>query len=428
MRVTRRQWLGLIGAAGAATQLAGCALVGDVTALVVEVEPTRALIAVWASNALTVDLRVTTAAGAEVLTTSLAVDRRGHATVDLVDLTPATGYRVHLTASDDARFGPAAFVTAPADDDPRPMRFAVGADVDPSPEYVTAMFDTIAAAAPDLCVMLGDWPYTDNWPPAIERLDYERRHAEVRLAPSMQPWLRACSFRAIYDDHEFGNDWDGAARALDPRRHTTALAAWDAWFPRRGDGPRYRRWRWGALVECFLLDCRAYRSANTAVDGPDKTMLGAAQLRWLVDGVRASTAPFKLIFTSVPLDYGIGDDHWATFAHERDALLDALAADAPRGVLFVAGDQHWFASHVHRHGARELQVGPLARGPFAVPPPQPGVRARVEGYSVGLIDVTPEPRLRFRALDPDGAVLHDEAFTPDDLALIVAPRHPPRPE
>ena len=81
---------------------------------------------------------------------------------------------------------------------------------------------------------------------------------------------------------------------------------------------------------------------------------------WLIDGVTRSTATFKIIFTSVPLDFGIGIDHWAAFTTERNQLFDAFAG-VP-GVLFVSGDQHWFAAHQHARGIREFQVGPLARG------------------------------------------------------------------
>ena len=48
-------------------------------------------------------------------------------------------------------------------------------------------------------------------------------------------------------------------------------------------------------VDIFLLDDRWYRSANDALDGPDKTMFGAAQLAWLRDALIYSHAPVKLV-------------------------------------------------------------------------------------------------------------------------------------
>ena len=417
MRPSRRAILQGAGALGAAALLPGCGDPGALTALVLEVEPTRALIAAWSPSAATVDVVVTTAAGEGAAGATVRLDGHGHGVVDVAGLRPATAYVARVLAPDGGELGPLAFVTAPADDDPRPLRLMVGADVDEDVAYASPIFDTIAAAAPDLFVSLGDWPYADNGPSAFTRDAYEAKYVRGRLTPRFAPWLAASSFRAIYDDHEFANDWDGAARAADPARHAAALTAWDAWFPRRGDGPRYRRWRWGALCECFLLDCRNYRSANDAPDGPGKTMLGSVQRRWLVDGLRGSTAPFRLVFSSVPLDFGNADDHWAAFADERDAILGELAAARLPGMLWLSADQHWFAAHQHRDRVREFQVGPLSRGLLGPPPAVPGVQARASEYNVGVIELSPEPRLTFRAVGATGATLYQEAFSPDDLRL-----------
>lgn len=417
MPPSRRALLGGLGALGAARWLGGCGDAAPLTGLVLDVEPTRALVAVWSARAGAAEVRVERADGAPVAEARVTLDGRGHGAVDLTGLAPATRYHARLRCSDGGAYGPLAFVTAPADDDPRPARLLVSADVDPSAEFTSPIFDTIAAATPDLFVSLGDWPYADNGPPATTRDEYEERHAGARLEPRFAPWLAASSFRAIYDDHEFLNDWDGDNRAREPERHAAALAAWDAWFPRRTPGPRYQRWRWGGLCECFLLDCRTHRSANRAADGPDKTMLGSEQRRWLVDGVLGSTAPFRLVFSSVPLDHGEGDDHWASFAHERDAILDELAAARVPGLLWLSADQHWFAAHQHRHRVRELQVGPLSRGLPVLPAPRPGVLARVAAYNVGVLDLAPGPTLRFTALGADGATLYAESFTPADLTL-----------
>jgi alkaline phosphatase D len=280
------------------------------------------------------------------------------------------------------------------------------------------MFDTLAAAGADLFVSLGDWPYADNPPAPVDVAGYRAAHVLSRGAAKLQPWLHGTSVRAILDDHEVRNDWDAATALEDPDRHRAALQVWDEFCPRRGGGPRHRRWRWGAHVECFLPDCRSHRSPSMAPDGPDKTMLGAEQRAWLVDAITTSTAPFKLVFTSVPLDFGHGVDHWAGYLTERDAILDALAAAATPGVLFLSADQHWFGAHVHRLGAREIQVGPLARAPLPLPPLRPGVLARADEYNTGILDAD-ATGLRVRVLGASGAVLWDERFTPADLTLRV---------
>ena len=305
--------------------------------------------------------------------------------------------------------------TSPADDDPRPVRLAVSADCDPNPEFASGLLDAVAAAEPELMISLGDFPYTDNGPPAQTVAEYRARHAELRSHPPVRALLEACGLCGIYDDHEFRNDWDARFVGAEPERYAAAMQVWDEFFPLRApDGDiRYRSWRWGAHVECFLLDCRRFRSANNARDDERKTMLGAVQRQWLIDGVTRSTATFKLVLTSVALDHGAGTDHWVAFRTERDAILETLVG-VP-GVLFVSADQHWFASHRHALGVREIQVGPLARG-LGTPPVSspPSVVFRAVRYNAGIIDVDGE-QLTFSALGDDGEVFYRETLSATDL-------------
>ena len=310
--------------------------------------------------------------------------------------------------------------TAPAPTDTRAVRIAVGADVDPNPEFDSELVEHLLAAGPELFVSIGDFPYTDNGPPAMTLDEYRARHVEARTSLRVRRLLGSVGVRAIYDDHEFRNNWDAMYRAAESERYDAAMQAWNEFFPvpltvdsnKNYSVGNYRSWRWGANVECFLLDTREYRSANGAVDDANKTMLGATQLAWLIDGVRTSRAPFKIIFTSVPLDFGDGVDHWAGFTTERTAMFDALAG-VP-GVLFVSGDQHWFAAHRHDRGIRELQIGPLARGIGMPMRTAPGVLFRSEQYNVGLIDID-DASLTFSGLGADGTVFYKETLSVEDL-------------
>jgi alkaline phosphatase D len=59
-------------------------------------------------------------------------------------------------------------------------------------------------------------------------------------------------------------------------------------------------------VELFILDTRQYRSRNSEPDGPGKSMLGETQRRWLLDGLAASDAVWKVVVTSVTLSVPTG--------------------------------------------------------------------------------------------------------------------------
>ena len=408
MEPTRRDLFKLAGASAVGLALGCGASSGEIASAVVEPSGDRVTVAVWTQRSAARGAVAITGPDGKTRTTMLEL-HDGVGAVELDGLAPATVYQ--LAVSVDGATLDHRVRTAPADDDPAPARIAIIADIDPSPEFETDLFDQVVAQAPDLTIAIGDFPYTDNGPPAETLAEYRARHAEVRLHPPVRRLLAASAVRAIYDDHEFRNDWDAMRAAAEPARLTAALQCWDEFFPVAAEH-KYRNWRWGAHLECFLLDCRRYRSANAAPDDASKTMLGAEQLAWILDAVARSTAPFKLIFTSIPLDFGVGIDHWAAYKTERAVLFDGLL-DIP-GILFVTADQHWFAAHRHAYGIREIQIGPVARGILTPGPPVTGVLYRAQRYNAGIVDVAPDS-LTITGLGEAGEAFYTETFTPADL-------------
>jgi len=416
MQPTRRELLHLLGAGTAALAI-GC---GDdaapaIATAVLDPDEDSVMVAIWSLPPAGAATVVARAAGAVVSEDEVALDG-GIGRFELAGLAADTGYEIEIAVG--GAVANHRVRTAPRTEDLRPVRIAIGADCDPNPAFASGLLDAIVAADPEIMITIGDFPYTDNGPPAQTVAQYRERHAALRRHPPVRAMLEACGLCSMYDDHEFRNDWDAAFVAAEPERHAAALQVWDEFFPLRvpADQLRYRSWRWGAHLECFLLDCRHFRSANADPDDASKTMLGAPQLRWLIDGVTRSTATFKLVLTSVPLDFGRGDDHWASFTTERDAMFAALVGTP--GLLFVSGDQHWFASHRHAFGIREMQIGPLARGlgmPLGDPP---GVLFRSVRYNAGVIEVDGD-RLTFLALGDDGEVFYREALSVSDLTPIA---------
>ena len=401
----------MVGACG--DSLAG----SDAAAAVLEPTPTGFLVSVWVRAR---DERVTVAIVSDGLSTmrEVLLGDGGTGVVAFDDLEPATEYEVVIAAG-GAQLGPHRVRTAPSDDDARTVRIAIGADVDPNPEFDSDLVDHVLAAKPELLVTLGDFPYTDNGPPAQTLDEYRERHIQTRTAPRVRTLLEGVGVRAIYDDHEFRNNWDTARAATEATRYAAAVATWDEFFPLRdatGD-VRYRKFRWGANAECFLLDVRRFRSPNDQPDTVAKTMLGATQRQWLLDGLAASTAAFKLVLTPVPLDYTVDGDAWNGFLTERQQIFDAIVGMP--GVLFVSADQHYFAAYRHAYGIREFQVGPLARGLGTFGAAGPGVVFRAPRYNVGIVDIAHD-RLVFAGLGAGGERFYEETLTIDDLT----PRRP----
>ncbi len=414
--LTRRAWVRFVGASGLGLALGGCG--DDLTPArdggVAVLEPWAEgfLVAIWAARGDHARVVVRSEAGAIVAFHDVAlVDGLG--AIDLDGLDPDHAYEV-TTVSAVGPIGPNRVRTAPADEDPRPVRIAVSADFDPNPEFDSSLVANLLAAAPELFVSLGDFPYTDNGPVAKTVDEYRRRHLDLRTAWAGRLLLEGVGIRAIYDDHEFHNDWNPAFVEGEPARYAAAMQVWDEMFPVRDPigEIRYRSWRWGANVECFLLDCRRFRSRNDAPDDAAKQMLGATQRAWLVEGLARSTAAFKLVFTTVPLDFGNNNDSWIAFTTERALLLDALVGIP--GVMFVSADQHYFAAYRHAHGVREFQTGPLARGLGPFGPVGPGVLFRHAGYNAGLFEIFAD-RIEVTGLGPDGDAFYRETLTVADL-------------
>jgi phosphodiesterase/alkaline phosphatase D-like protein len=370
------------------------------------------LVSAWLQYARSVTIEVSDATG--VVQTATATITNEQAVAEITGLAASTSYQVAITADDGTLFTHTV-QTAPALDDTRPIRLAVSADLDAQPLFYSDLFEQIIASKPEVFVTIGDVPYTDNGPVAETVPEYRQRHGYMRTALHVRPWLEAMGVRAIYDDHEFRNDWDGVRAAAEPARYAAAMQVWDEFFPLSATPPvddvRYRTFRWGANVECFVLDCRRFRSGNDVPDDANKTMLGATQKAWFKAALAQSTATWKLVFTSVPLDFGNGDDHWASFSTEREELFDAIKALGTTGILFLSGDQHYFAAYSHSYGLREFQVGPLARGLGTIGRQAPGVLFREVRYNFGLLDITPDT-LTMSGVGPGGDVFYKETFSP----------------
>lgn len=76
-------------------------------------------------------------------------------------------------------------------------------------------------------------------------------------------------------------------------------------LPGQGGSTSYFQW---ADIDFFLLDDRYFRTPNRRKTG-GQTILGEAQIEWLMDALSASTAPFKMV--------AIGGQVLTTFAgHE----------------------------------------------------------------------------------------------------------------
>ncbi|MET9469198.1 alkaline phosphatase D family protein [Streptomyces sp. NPDC006544] len=315
---------------------------------------------------------------------------------DVRGLRPQTAYWYRFTAGGAVspvgrtRTAPAAETTTAG------VRFGVVSCANWESGYFSAYRHLAARSDLDAVLHLGDYIYeyrTGGYPeakyvvrqhqPAHEILtlaDYRTRHGTYKTDPDLQALHRAHPVIAIWDDHEIANDaWSGGAENHDPAtegefaaRAAAARRAYFEWMPVRTstEGTVYRRLRFGTLADLHLLDLRTFRSQQAgigsgAVDDPERTLTGRAQLDWLKAGLAGSQATWKLVGTSVmisPVAFGslpahllepltellglpegglaVNVDQWDGYTDDRKELLGHLTDRGIRNTVFLTGDIH----------------------------------------------------------------------------------------
>lgn len=268
--------------------------------------------------------------------------------------------------------------------------------------YFTA-YRRLAEDQPDLVLHLGDYQYEykknvyvsedgnvrdHQGPETVDLAGYRQRHAQYKTDEDLQAAHAVAPWLVIWDDHEVDNNWaDEIPENRDPEqwndtterflmRRTNAFQAfWENMPLRRPSAPGaeemkiYRRIQWGQLANFHMMDTRQYRDDQLAGDGWDenveerwdesRTITGAAQEKWLLDGFRHSTARWDVIGQQVffsqrdreeaPDVDDVSMDGWDGYAASRRRITQGWVDAGVRNPVVLTGD-------VHRHWASDVKV------------------------------------------------------------------------
>lgn len=259
------------------------------------------------------------------------------------------------------------------------------------------IFDSIGRESAHAFVMLGDNCYfgDDDHPTEAGMM---KAHLRTRRHPSVARLLRQTPTLAIYDDHDFGpNDADGNFAGRE-----RALASFTRMWAQSQYGTPAAGGIFSAIrigpIELFLTDGRYHR--NVA----GETVLGRVQFEWLLDRLRASSAPVKIIAsgTTVLAHHPFYHD-WESWHRsspdELEALLTTIEREDLRGVVFISGDLHMGqVRHItgREVGARqgpdfyEVTSSPLAIDPYnehVLWPEGPLIAQVYDRHNYGVIEV-----------------------------------------
>ncbi|MFM8283035.1 MAG: family 16 glycoside hydrolase [Planctomycetaceae bacterium] len=258
------------------------------------------------------------------------------------------------------------FRTAPRADEVQPLLFCITTchdfirrDDGPRGHKI---YPAMEALAPAFVIHAGDVEYYDKPDPWAFTIPLMRfKWGRLFALPRNRDFYAHTTSYFLKDDHDtLANDsWPGTRYGAVSFAEGARLFN-DEQFPSRV--PRYATVRWGRDLQIWLLEGRDARSPPTLPDGPEKTILGAAQKAWLLETLAASDAPFKVIVSPTPVvgpDRPRKQDNHAndTFAWEGRQLREAFAATP--GTLVVCGDRHWqYASVDDGSGLWEFGCGP----------------------------------------------------------------------
>ncbi|WP_229402582.1 alkaline phosphatase D family protein [Micromonospora okii] len=258
--------------------------------------------------------------------------------------------------------------------------------------YFTA-YRRLAETEPELILHLGDYQYEyakdtytvpggnprDHEGPETRTLaNYRQRHAQYKTDPDLRAAHAVAPWVVVFDDHEVENNWaDEVPEAPDAEFLARRAAAFQAYYenmplrrtsvPRGVDMQLYRRVRWGRLATFHMLDTRQYRDDQACGDGykscaaaadPARSITGAEQEAWLLDGFRRSDARWDILGQQVffaQRDNNAGPltvtsmDAWDGYVASRDRITRGWLAAGVRNPVVLTGD-------VHAHWASDLKL------------------------------------------------------------------------
>jgi alkaline phosphatase D len=303
--------------------------------------------------------------------------------------------------------------------------------------------------------------------------EFRGNYAYNLMDEHLRRFNAAVPMLAQWDDHEVTDNWYWEKRLDRDERYNEksvallaarGLRAFTEYMPvRRHPLERdriYGSFRYGPSLEVFRIDMRSYRGPNTdgreTAPGPDATLLGAAQMRWLRRALLASDATWKVIAADMPLGLIVWDDFRAQRGAEAVAqgdhgrplgreleiarLLRFIRAAGIANVVWLTADVHYTAAHYYDPNRAQFQEfapfwefvsGPLNAGTFGPSPLDHTFGPQVVFHKAppeGQANLPPSAGLQFfgqvdidgasevmtvRLKDLSGATLFTQELTPE---------------
>ena len=316
------------------------------------------------------------------------------------------------------------FKTAPVPDVPAEVVFTVvtgqGFHRRDDEKNGHKIYPLMQALEPSFFVHTGDIVYYDKRRPVahsveLARLKWNRMYA----LPFQRAFHNVVASYFIKDDHDTWQNDCWPTMKNDRMRDFTFKEGLGIFPEQVPMGQRtYRTVRWGKDLQIWLVEGRDFRSPNTMVDGPNKTIWGREQIAWFKRSVRESDATFRVLISPTPL---VGPDREnkkdnhsnKNFKYEGDILRKFISSQ--KNMMVVCGDRHWqYVTVDDATGLREYSTGPTSNahaGGFRAEYRGPEHRYLniVGGFLSGTVErLDGKATLTFRHYSVEGDVLNED--------------------
>ncbi len=289
----------------------------------------------------------------------------------LIDgLSPATNYTFEAQARSEATESTSrkgSFISAPTANADACITFTVSTcqefELRDDPDNGHKIYRSMLALKPAFFIQTGDTLYYDRKEPLAKNMVLARyRWGQMYSLPFQKTLHQQIPSYWMHDDHDLLKDDAWPGQTYGDLTWEQGVKIWREQIPQ--SKKPYRTFRWGKDLQIWLPEGREYRSPNTMKDGPEKSILGKEQWKWLEETMKASDATFKLYISATPVvgpdRDGKNDNHANNGFHYEGERLRKFLTEIP-GCFVINGDRHWqYHSVDPETGLNEFGCGPAS--------------------------------------------------------------------
>lgn len=239
------------------------------------------------------------------------------------------------------------FTTAPLYNDKGIFKLAFGSCFHKIGLHNPNLINQILKRDPQVMMLLGDIAVDDR------ETQINMHRSDYLLRDMSEAWQKLAANVPLYtswDDHDYlNNDLSGIPDRFTKTDCEALRSVWQQnWNNPANDAKGIYFSTQIGPVELIMLDTRSCRTVKAR--GEYYSYLGLQQQHWLLETLRNSTAPFKIISSGTMWsdDISNGKDSWGTWdTLAREEIFNLIEEEQIPGVLLISGD---------RHGARAFTI------------------------------------------------------------------------